>query len=269
MSVLSIGRSVTRTDRTARGGAIAVVVGVLLTAGACGGGSSEPAQPAPSPASRVSTTMGADTRKALLDIGQIRLADLGAGWAEASDAKAGFDVNSLADLAAEPACKDLLESFTLLQGSETARSPVFKNEADDKLASNSVTVLDSTDNAAKLVNVLNRVDPNDCLAKVYQKALEAQFTSIINDGSTLTSVRVRRRELTSIGDSKSALEVTLDLTKDGKQRSLVFTRIAVQSGPVVQEFSLRSGGAFNKPETIMEPSVNRVRQCLAKGACSS
>lgn len=241
----------------------------LITIEGAGCGGSQPVT-LPTPATgaeRTTTSFGPEQRSTLLDLGLVRQDDLGPGWKETPEAKAGFEVESLEDIAAEPSCTSLLDPLKLLQGSETKVSPVYSSG--DRVASNSATLLDSTQSAGTLISVLNGIDPNTCLAKVYQKALEKQFTSIVNDGSTFTSVRVRRRELPGIGDSRAVLEITLDLSKDQVQHSLVFTRVAIQTGPVLQEYHFRSAGAPPDAEEIIKPSVRRVRNCLTKNACGS
>ncbi len=253
-----------------RGVVAAASMAALAAAGAAGcNGSSDEGAPLPSPvtgAARTTSSIGPEQRSQLLDLGLIRKDDLGAAWEETTDKKSGFEVNSLEDIVAEESCKDLLEPFKILEGSETKTSPTFASA--DNVVSNTATLLDSAQSAGKLTSVLNSIDPNACLTTVYQKAVQRELTSIVDDGSSLSSLRVRRRELPGIGDSRSALEVTLDLTKGNSQSTLVFTRIAIQSGPIVQQYSIRSKGAPPDAENITKPSVQRVRNCITKGACT-
>ena len=135
------------------------------------------------------------------------------------------------------------------------------------MASNTVTVLDSKSNAAQLTTNLNSVDVQACLTKVYDQALREQMGSIV-DGATLSSVRVRRRDMLGVGESRSVLEVTIDFQKDGQLRTIIFTRVVVQSGPVVQQFSIRSERTAPNAEAIVSPPVERVRACLDKNNCA-
>jgi len=248
-------------------GLLTFVLAVGTLAAACAE-TPPPALPTPDTSPRTSTTLGREKKDALLTIGQVRQSDLGEGWEQDENAKAGFEVDAVADLQALPACQELLDSFKLLQesGAETKRSPVFKDS--DRVVSNTVTVLNSSRNAAQLTTNLNSVDVQACLTKAYESALAKQMNSIV-DGATLSSVRVRRLDLLGVGESRSVLEVTIDFQKDGAFRTIVFTRAAVQSGPVVQEFNIRSERTAPNTKTIIEPSVERVRNCVDKNQCAT
>lgn len=250
--------------KTRMWGALALTLALATVVAACAE-TPPPPLPTPDTSPRTSTTLPPDKKTALLDLGLIRLADLGQGWAEDPNAKAALDLDATEDLTAEVACSELLNSFKLLAGAETKASPVFKES--DRVVSNTTTVLDSKSNAAQLTTNLNSVDVQACLTKAYEKTLQKQMGSIV-DGATLSSVRVRRRDLLGVGESRSVLDVTIDFQKDGALRTLQFTRVVVQSGPVVQQFSIRSERSAPSTESIVGPPVERVRACLDKNNCT-
>jgi hypothetical protein len=241
-------------------------LGVLTLATACGPTSTTTSAANAPPSSASTTTappLSDAQRAAVLQLGMLRQTDLGDGWAEAQfGSTKSLTVDTLGALAAEPACAKLAQTIVKVQATDKSQSPVF--EADTRIAENSITTFMSTADPDKLLSVLNRTGADDCLDKAFETAFRAQQDELgIPAGSTISSVRTRKRSVKPVGDDRAGFEITIDLA-DAKGNiigSRVITRVAVEVGPTILDFSFIGDSSAANIEDSMKPVVDRVAAC--------
>jgi hypothetical protein len=201
---------------------------------------------------------------AVLQLGALQPTDLGDGWAEApfGSAKA-LTVDTLGALAAEPSCAKLAKTIATVQATGKNQSPVI--QMDPRIAENSITTFATVADPDKLLSVLNRTDPGDCLDKAFETAFKAQPDALgIPAGSTISSVRTRKRAVKPVGDDRAAFEITLDVADPkGALSTRVITRVAVEVGATILDFTFVGPNSAPNVEDSIKPAVNRVSACAS------
>src|SRR5262245_1199053 len=199
---------------------------VLVTG--CRGGTQDVASGQPKPVLAAPTTpmkpLTAEQRDQVLATGVYRAADLGDGWTEMPlGSDKSLEVDTITDLGGEENCQKLAQTIFGVDGISKSRSGSFE-APDGRLVQNSITTFENSSQADKLLTVLNRTDNQKCLDKAYEKAFGRQMDKIVSDGSTLSSLRVRKVSVPPVGDNLAAFEITLDVQdpKTKKTRSIQY-----------------------------------------------
>ena len=262
-------------NRTPKGPLVLMGVFTLLVLmSGCKGGTQDVESVQPKPVLAAPTTtmkpLTVEQRDQVLAVGVFRAADLGDGWTQMPmGSDKSLEIDTITDLGGEENCQKLATTIFSVDNINKSRSEAFE-APDGRLVQNSITTFENSAQADKLLTVLNRTDNRQCMDKAYEKAFARQLDKITNDGSTLSNLRVRKVSVPSIGDNHAAFEITLDL-KDPKTqltRSILFTRVAVEVGPSIIDFSLRANEhSFPNVLETIKPVVSRVNLCLGSGQC--
>jgi hypothetical protein len=207
-------------------------------------------------------------RDAVLAAGVLRAGDLPSEWSEQPfGSDKSLDIDTITALASEDSCKKLTSAIFNVEGIKKSNSSPWQSP-DGRVMQNSITTFDKSSQADKLVSGISRVDPNDCLAAAFDKAFKGQQDKITGGKGTISQVRVRKVPLSTTGDFTTAFEITVDVKDGSNSRTIKFTRVAIEAGPTVLDFSLRTENApFPNIPDLVKPVVDRVNQCVVTGAC--
>jgi hypothetical protein len=240
--------------------AVALLVVGLVSLGACSGGTVSAPPTAPSLAT-TTTSFSAEERQAVLELGLLQPTDVPGYAAMPVGSDRSLDVDTITDLGAQKACEKLATTIANFAGLTKTTSLAYQQGR--YVVQNSVTAFEFPDMADKVVVQMNRADERECLSKAFTGAFERQINLIVSDGSQFNDVVVRHVNVGTVGDNRSALEIRLNVKRNGDLRAIYFTRVAVQVGPAIIDFSFRSDEhAFPSPDEVILPVEKRVNDCL-------